>query len=192
MKRKVILILGCLLVLAGLALVPVSRHWEKQNAAGARDTAMELLSRMPETTRGLPHTRQNSTMPVLQLEGVDYAAVLEVPLFDAVLPVAAGWDAGALRRQPCRYYGSPWDNTLVIGGADGKGQLDFITRIDVGTQVLITDMTGAQFAYRVRTVERASKADTDTLLGEDGLTLFARNSYGLEYVILRCTPETGE
>ena len=192
MKRKLVLILGCVLFASGVAAALFSQIWGRQNGANAREAAQQLLSRMPQTTRGLPHTRQNTAMPVLQLEGMDYVAVLEVPRFDKVLPVANQWNSGELRRQPCRYYGSAWDNTLVIGGSDGKGQLDFITRIDVGTQVFVTDMTGARFAYRVREVERAKKADADTLLAEDGLTLFARNSYGLEYVILRCAPETGE
>ena len=191
MKRKVILILGCLLVLTGLALALVSQFLGTQNATKARETAMQLLARMPKTTQGLPHTRQNTVMPVLELKGVDHAAVLEAPQYDVVLPVANGWDRNMLRRQPCRYYGSAYDNTLVIGGSDGKGQLDFVTRIDVGTQVLITDMTGAQFTYRVQVVERSSQANADTLCTEEGLTLFARNSYGLEYVIVRCTPLSG-
>ena len=191
MKRKVILILGCLLVLAGLALALVSQMVGKQDAVKARERAMQLLSRIPKTTRGLPHTRQNTVMPVLQLDGVDHVAVLEVPMFDVVLPVVNGWDRSMLRRQPCRYYGSAYDNTLVIGGSDGEGQLAFVSRIDVGMQVLVTDMTGVQFAYRVRVVERSSQADADTLCTEEGLTLFARNSYGLEYVIVRCTPVSG-
>ena len=190
MKRKAVLILGCVLFAAGVAAAVFSYITAGQNGAKARATATELLSRMPQMTQGLPHTRQNSAMAALELDGTDYVAVLEVPAFDAVLPVAKDWNSGALRRQPCRYYGTAWENSLVIGGSDGNGQLDFITRIDVGTQVLVTDMTGARFAYRVRTVERARKADADTLVSEEGLTLFARNSYGLEYVILRCTPET--
>lgn len=190
MKRKAVLILGCVLLAAGVAVAVLSHVVAGQNGAKARATATELLSRMPQMTQGLPYTRQNSAMPALELDGTDYVAVLEVPAFDTVLPVAQEWNSSVINRRPCRYYGTVWENTLVIGGSDSKGQLDFVAHIDVGTQVLITDMTGARFAYRVRTVERAKKADAETLLSEEGLTLFARNSYGLEYVILRCTPET--
>lgn len=189
MKRKWILIPGCLLMLTGVALVIFSHIRVQQNAASARETAAQLLGRMPQTTVGIAGIRQNSTMPVLQLEGVDYVAVLEVPQYDVKLPVAGKWQNDALERQSCRYYGSAYNGTLVIGGSDRKGQLDFAGRIDVGAKITVTDMTGAVFSYRVRLVERSDRADAGVLLSEDDLTLFVRNSYGLEYILIRCTTD---
>ena len=88
---------------------------------------------------------------------------------------------------PCRFWGSVYDSSLVIGGADQQGQFDFCDQIDIGNAVIITDMTGAAFSYTVACVERAARADADWLLSEDyDLTIFAKDAFSLEYLAVRC------
>ena len=51
----------------------------------------------------------------------------------------------------------------------------------------MTDMTGAQFNYSVASIRRADAAPTEMLLDGSGeLTLFVRDSYSLQYIIVRC------
>ena len=106
------------------------------------------------------------------------------------LPVAGSWDAGKVNSYPCRFWGTVYDGSLIVGGADQPGQFAGFDRIFDGSAVTVTDMTGAEFSYVVDRVERSKSAQAEVLMaGEADLTLFARDAYSLEYVILRCVEE---
>ena len=53
--------------------------------------------------------------------------------------------------------------------------------------VIVTDMTGVQFAYTVTGVDRAKHAETQWLTEEGcDLTLFCHDIYAMEYIAVRC------
>ena len=189
MKKRlnIPLLLGIVLILISLCFVGFSlikNHTENQNA---QKIVSEIVAFLPPITPGSTEERFDNTMPALQLYGQDYLALLEVPGQDICLPVAAGWDAGKLSSAPRHYFGSAYNNSLIIGGSDRSGQLDFCVRSDVGQTVTVTDMTGARFSYRIVKIERASDVDAARLMdGNPGLTLFTKDSSTFDYIILRC------
>lgn len=80
-----------------------------------------------------------------------------------------------------------YDNSLVIGGADHPTQFGFCAEIQHGTAISVTDMAGAQFSYTVSRIDRAKHAETSWLQsGEYDLSLFCRDTYSLEYIVVRC------
>ena len=88
---------------------------------------------------------------------------------------------------PCRFHGSVYDGTLVIGGYDQVGQFDFFDRINPGAHIYVTDMTGTEFEYHVVRIDRAKEINAEKLMNQNaGLTLFVRNRYSMEYLIVRC------
>ena len=113
--------------------------------------------------------------------------MLELPAIGLTLPVADAWDSGDLYAGPRRFFGSAYDRSLVIGGADQEGQFAFCSKVDIGAMLTVTDMTGAQFHYTVTRVDRAEHAETAWLTqpGHD-LTLFCRAAYSMEYIAVRC------
>lgn len=188
-KRKfpLLLVLGICLILFSISMVLV---FQIRMHLGVQHSQM-ILSRMeqilPERTTGVPGSYLTSAMPVLEIEDADYVAMLEVPSFDVALPVADRWDSNDLSRSPCRFFGSAYDNTLIIGGADALQQFGFCDKIEHGAQIIITDMTGAQFTYTVSRVDRAKHAETQWLMNSDyALTLFCHDIYSIEYVAVRC------
>lgn len=188
MKRNWILrILGILLILlsAGILLVSLG------NAANARKEAAQIVDQiqigLPERTAGMQDTYSAMGMPVYQVNGKDFSAVIEIPAFGVKLPVFDRWDPETVRRYPCRFAGTVYDGTLVIGGADQQGQFDFLDQLEIGTVITVTDMTGAVFTYTVDRVGRSRTAEAEKLMdsGVD-LTLFVRDAYSLEYILVRC------
>jgi len=126
-------------------------------------------------------------MPALELHGADFIALLEIPAYGLKLPVCSMWDKEAVMSYPCRFYGSTYDGTLIVGGYDQAGQFDFFDRIQDGAAVTVTDMTGSTFSYAVALVERSDSAQAEILLDDTAdLTLFVRDAQGLEYILLRC------
>lgn len=188
-KRRLSLVffLGAGLILCGLCLALV---FGLRVSAGSRHSPMVVSSIeqvLPEKTQGIPELYPNSGMPVLEIDGTDYVALLEIPAFGLTLPVADQWDRLKLSQSPARFWGSAYDHTLVIGGTDSAQQFGFCDKIEHGTLVILTDMTGAQFAYTVTDIDRAKHAETHWLTDADcDLTLFCHDLYAMEYLAVRC------
>lgn len=188
-KRKfpLFLVLGICLILLSISMVLVFQirmHLGVQHSQIILSSMEQIL---PERTTGVPGSYLTSAMPVLEIEDEDYVAMLEVPSFDVALPVADRWDSNNLSRSPCRFFGSAYDKTLIIGGADYPLQFGFCDEIEHGVVITITDMTGAQFSYSVSRIDRAKHAETQWLQNEEyDLTLFCRSAYSMEYIAVRC------
>ncbi len=185
-KRKlpIIFILGVILVLVSILITIVFFHQMYYKTKKFEETVLKLKAVLPENPS---EVILDPSMPVLELEGVDYAALLEIPSMSVALPVANEWKSSILPNVPSRFYGYANDGTLVIGGADFPGQFDFCNKIEHGTHVTVTDMTGKKFTYTVCDVNRSKKAETDWLADTKyDLTLFCRDMYSFEYIAVRC------
>lgn len=188
-KRKFspLTLVGVLLILISAVLAITLYLQSYFGAVESEEIVKRMEELLPDRSNGASVVYPNPNMPVLEIEDIDYVAMIEVPSFDIVLPVANDWD-GDLASSPDRFCGSVYDNTMVIGGADTDGQFSFCDRIEVGATITVTDMAGAQFRYRVTLVERSDTAEKEWLVSsEHSLTLFCRDAYSTEYVAVRCS-----
>ena len=179
-KRRIVwIVLGAVFLAAAVALC---LQWIISSRAGVADrqaTLAFLESVLPPETAGIRDNRAEVTMAALSVDGTDYVAIVEVPRFEVKLPVADGWDTRRVKHVPCRFSGSVYDGTMVIGGVDTAEQFAFVSSADVGDEVRLTAMTGEVFTYRVKSVRHAKNADAETLSSGDGdLTLFAKTRPG--------------
>ena len=161
-KRKfpLFLVLGICLILLSISMVLVFQIRMHLGAQHSQTILSSIEQILPERTAGIPGSYLSSAMPVLEIEDADYVAMLEVPSFD---------------------------NSLIIGGTDAPRQFGFCDKIEHGAQIIITDMTGAQFTYTVSKVDRAKRAETQWLMDSDyELTLFCHDVYSMEYIAVRC------
>ena len=172
---------GSLLLL--LFLQVRTRQTERKNA----QTVQLMESILTDRREGSIDLEREPEMPVLELNGEDHIALLEIPAYGLKLPVRAAWDKSKVAQQPCRFYGSAYHGNLVIGGYDQAGQFDFFDRIQDGSPITVTDMTGCVFSYVVSRVERSDSAEAEKLMDDEAeLSLFVRDAQLLEYIILRC------
>lgn len=179
--------LGALLILVSLTLMIAFQIRVHVGSAKSQEVVAKMNELLPERSAGIPEIYPNFNMPILEIDGTDYVAMLEIPAFNITLPVADKWNKDKLFNSPARFYGSAYDHTLVIGGADNVQQFSFCDKIDHETVVTVIDMTGAQFSYTVRRVDRSQKAESKWLLNTDyDLTLFCRDTYSMEYIAVRC------
>lgn len=188
-KRKISLplVLGGALILCSLCLVVFFQIRVHTGYRKNQQAVTQIRALLPEKTLGVAGTNPEISMPVLEIGGKDYAAILEIPAYGITLPVADRWDTKALVSVPARFSGSVYDGSLVIGGNDHARQFAFCDKIENGTLVTVTDMTGAQFTYAVSRVDRAKHAKAQWLQEENAdLTLFCRDMYTMEYVAARC------
>lgn len=181
--QKVLTLAGILLILASAGLLLFSTVQGRQ----AQKILEQIRQRLPQRITGYEGIYTDTDMPVLSLEGTDYVGILDLPGYGVQLPVGSVWETGKLTTHPCRFWGSAYDGTLVIGGSGDKGQLDFCGKVNQGDRIRFTDMTGAEFDYQVTWVDRSKSAEGSWLMKEQyDLTLFARDPYSLQYIAVRC------
>ena len=189
MKRRanLFLVIGCLLVAGSLALLAYSRIHSAQAQKRNAEVVAQITTILPGRIDGVMESYSNMEMPAMQIGGEDYIGLLEIPAFGLTLPIGSSWDAGKVTSYPCRFWGTVYDGSLVVGGADQTGQLDCLDQIWDGGVVTVTDMTGSVFRYMVSRVERSKSAQAEVLLDDAAdLSLFVRDAYNLEYIIVRC------
>ena len=76
---------------------------------------------------------------------------------------------------------------MQIGGTSQKGQYDFYRDISVGDSLFFTDMEGNRYSYEVKDIRYEDDADQSTLdFEEASLTLFIKNVYAFEYIVVNC------
>lgn len=188
-KRKfpILLVLGAMLVFVSFALVIASQIRVHIGAVKSQDVVAKMNELLPERNAGIPELYPDPNMPVLEIDETDYVALIEIPALNVALPVADKWNSDNLFDTPARFYGSAYDHTMVIGGGDYAHQFSFCDKIDNGTYITVTDMTGTQFTYTVSRVDRSKSAESQWLVSEDyDLTLFCQDHYSTGYIAVRC------
>lgn len=180
-------ILGVLLILSSLGFLIFTQLQAVSSQKKTTTLCAQIEALLPQRTSGMAGSYSNPEMPILQLQGDDFIGLVEVSAFGLKLPIGSEWDTSKLTAYPCRLYGSVYNSTLILGGSDQAGQFDFFKNTDLGCVVTVTDMTGAEYTYTVFRVDRSKTADADKLMDQGSdLTLYVRDRYSMDYIILRC------
>ena len=183
--NRICLFAGIGLLVVAAAMLLLWQSGIRTSAEAASDCVQTIRALLPEPRSAVPEERLDNAMPVLSIDGTDYAGILEFPRYGSVLPVCAGW--GDVSKYPCRLGGSIYDRTIQIGGTSQKGQYDFYREISVGDSLFFTDMEGNRYGYEVTDIRYEKHADQTALGRKDAaLTLFVKNVYAFEYIILFC------
>ena len=190
-NKKITIILSCigvLLILAAGALVLSTYLGGKRAHTNAKEIVSKMYSLMPDIKNGAPDDRSNVTMPMLEIGGENFVGIIEVPDFEKTLPIYGKWEPSSVTSYPCRYMGSAYDGSLIIGGSDNEGQFDFVKTISNGNNVFVTDTTGLRYKYAVTDINRTNDVSTENLTSQKAdLILFARNTYSRDYTVIYCT-----
>ena len=183
-KKSLIIIGSCLLV-ASIVLLCVWQWNIHTYEQKAREYVKVIKELVPQSQENVPAERRDNAMSTLDIDGIDFVGILEIPQHESILPVGADW--GNSSKYPCRFSGSVYDRTICIGATSQKGQYDFYRDISVGDNVLFTDMEGNRYSYAVTDICYENNADQTTLQQKEAsLTLFIKNVYAFEYIIIYC------
>jgi len=162
--------------------VSVAKGWEN-------GTDLQLNEADASAQKEIPDYILNPKMdmPVMQVEDRDYIGILEIPTYELELPVISMWSYSALKESPCRYSGSAYTNNMVIAGHNYRSHFNCLSDLEVGEQVVFTDMDGNVFVYEILNREILHETDVEGMQeGDWDLTLFTCTSDGIYRVIVRC------
>ena len=191
-RRKlsaICLILGAALVITAGVAFAAEHFSEKQAKKDAAVILQQTVALLPQRTDRVPQERGNNAMASMEMDGVNVAGVVEVPKYGLQLPLASAWDTGLVVSMPCRFGGSIYDSSLIIGAVDSEGQFSFASRMEVGDTIVLTDMEGGRYTYRVEAIQHSKHAGRSKLeAGDYALTIFVKDSQNNQYLLIRCQP----
>ena len=186
LKSKWVILFGILFISCGLLLLVFTQISVNSVEKHSKEILSQIEGILLEKTGGTVDDFSYMQMPAVEIDNEDIIGVIEFKSFGVSLPIGDKWENKKSVSYPKRFSGSVYDNSLIIGGYDCKGQFDCLEKLDIGNRITVTDMTGAQFDYEVKGIERKKSADVDILKEKTSdLTLFVRDSKSLDYIIVR-------
>lgn len=180
----IFLILGILLLLAALLTVGLTHYFKSQN--NPAEILGGLKELIPEPIAAYPENKGDMQMPVIEYNNTDYIGIIEIPQYSRSLPVCSEWNKYTVNALPCRYSGSIYDSSLVIGGSDEEGQFDFSKLISVGDSIFFTDVSGARFSLKISSIEITGDIPDFSKVESFDLAVFITNTSALDYTVIYC------
>lgn len=186
----VAVVIGTVLIIASASLVTI-HHFSQINAEKqAQEIVAEMKALIPEVSVGIPDGRTDIGMPVMQISGEDFIGYIEIPTHNKALPIHNKWNKYKAANFPCKFAGSMYDGTLVIGTVENAGQLDIAKTIAGGEPINIVDVTGLKYTYAVTDIYKTKDVSAEALSEINAeLIIFVRSSFVKDYVVISC--ETG-
>ena len=208
MRRRIgaaLLIFGALLLLAsgGAALLHARQDEQAGRTARQAVTALQQLTESPAETQetgGAPLSASPAPAPqetakpaAVEWDGESYIGVLRIPSLGLELPVMEDWSYARLKIAPCRQFGSAAGGDLVIAAHNYKTHFERLKELQEGDGITFTDLSGAEYAYRVDRVENVQPQDVAAVT-ESGaaLTLYTCTPGGKTRVAVYCSAVEGE
>lgn len=193
---------ACMLVavamLAAAGWMIYRNHAEESMAGDSAEQALyallaemqaESLTAEPvpqQTTEPLRMEIELPEMPVMEIDGQEYIGYLEMPTIDVKLPVMSDWSYPKLRIAPCRYWGSAYDDSMIIMAHNYDRHFGRISTLEIGAPVQFVDATGNIYKYVVAKHEILEPGDVEGMTAEEwDLTLFTCTYGGASRVTVR-------
>lgn len=186
-KRGSICICIGILLLSAALLLTIYNLWDANRAGlAAQSVQARLEAALPDTPPNLG-TSAEREMPAVTVDGYRYVGVIEVPAENIKLPVMEECDMERLKIAPCRYFGSVYQNNMVIAGHNYSTHFSPLKWLSLGSEVIFTDAEGNQYHYTAATVESLQPTQAEALVtGDWDLTLFTCNTGGQTRCVIRC------
>lgn len=177
-------VLGIALLLCALQLLILNSE-ENRIARESADSALKALQSevvsIPPTTDAAASdsvpTPLSPEMPVKVIDGYEYIGWLSIPALELELPVMAALDYERLDFAPCRQSGSSRLDNLVIAAHNYASHFGSLPEIQLGAEILFTDMDGIENRYILASLETIPPDASDMVLNSE---------YAL--VLYTCTP----
>lgn len=180
MKRisKILIICGILSILTAISLIVINKY-EDYEAGILSDN---VISKIEENIITINKEEEKT----LEIDGNNYLGIIEIPRLNLRLPVMSEFSYDKLRISPCIYYGSITNNDLIICAHSYASHFGYLSMLEQGDIILITDINNNVYAYEVLVKEVLDSKSVSEMINNDfDLTLYTCSSSGLERITIR-------
>jgi len=164
-------IVGCVLVVAGIAMVVAAgllhsyNQVEDQNAGLEASVALAqaraVILEAPVTPLATDTAQEPAALPSAEVYGYPCVGILEIPALGVELPILDDWDYERLTVAPCRQDGAPQTSDFVIAGHNYTSHFGGLANLQIGDEILFTALDGTVWRYQVSRVETVSAYAVD-------------------------------
>ena len=132
-------------------------------------------------------TEEDKKMTEVEIDGNLYIGYLSIPALNIELPIMSDWSYAQLQIAPCRYHGSIRGEDLVLMAHNYRSHFGYINRLELGDQVIFTDMDGKTTVYTVVGQDILDPSAVEVITaGEYDLTLFTCTYGGASRITVYC------
>lgn len=187
--------IGKKLIIIGISLIIVSsilsiHNIYEENKAGKNSIAVlnNMKDTIVENVQNINNEiEKENTMQTININGYDYIGTITIPSLNLELPIMSEYDYDRLKISPCRYYGSIYTNDLIICAHSYKTHFKYISNLNQGDKIIITDTLGINYIYEVLEIEILNPTDVSKMIdNEFDLTLYTCTNDGLKRITVRC------
>ena len=164
----------------------------KNNSVALLQTLYEDLPKMKPAvstqTKILDDTfNPQMDMPTKFVGDKAYIGVLEIPELSLSLPIMEDWSYPDLKISPCRYYGSAYQDNMVLMAHNYQSHFGKLKTLFLGAWIIFTDVDGNIFTYQVASIEIYNPLQVEEMIsGEWDLKLFTCTIGGKSRITICC------
>lgn len=182
-KTKFIVFLGIVLIISAVGFASYN-FYEDWAAGKAAQLSLEKVKAEIQTDESEnPEFEKDEA----EINGQFYIGILDIQKFQLSLPIKASCNENDLKTSPGRYSGSLDAGNLIIAGHNYSNHFGYIGNLQIGDEVVFTDMHGRRFVYAVSSIEMIDGNDSERMLeGDWELSLFTCTLEGSDRITIRC------
>ena len=183
--------LGVACLLSSVGFIAYNRWEDKTAAATAQSLLEDVQSLIHEKQPEQPLPNDTEILPAematVAVENYDCIGILSVPVLDLELPVLSEWSYAKLKKAPCHYYGTCYEENFVIAAHNYKSHFGRLSELQAGDLIVFTDAYGVDHHYEVVLLETLPKEATKEMIaGGFDLSLYTCTTGGNSRVTVRC------
>lgn len=170
----------CLLLAVGLSAY--NFYYDYSLSTNSNNELQELKANIEEKVTFL---ESNKEMDVVVQDGHSYIGFITIEPIGIELPVLYEYSYDLMSIAPTRYQGSYYDS-LIICAHNTSSHFGKIGKLNVGDEIVFTDVNNNIYKYRVELIEILEKDDFEKMKNSDyDLTLFTCTLDGQKRVTVR-------
>ena len=182
---KYLIILGILCILLSITLYIKNKYQELDTGKKSKEMLDIIETKINVSDK--EEIKSNTEDLVLNISGYDYIGVISIPSLNIKLPIMRETDYDRLAISPCKYYGNINTNDLVLCAHDYVNQFGKISNLKEDDIVIITDVLGNNYVYKVVLTEELNPTDiTNMIESPFDLTLYTCSYGALKRITVRC------
>lgn len=182
---KYLIILGILCILLSITLYIKNKYQELDTGKKSKEILDIIETKINVNDK--EEIKSNTEDLVLNISGYDYIGVISIPSLNIKLPIMRETDYDRLAISPCKYYGNINTNDLVLCAHDYVNQFGKISNLKEDDIVIITDVLGNNYVYKVVLTEELNPTDITNMIDSPfDLTLYTCSYGALKRITVRC------
>lgn len=199
-KGTILMVTGLLLIAAALFLTLFNIYDSKRAGQESEQVVGQIIGKIEQAQQEkqeqseagvdvTPDYELDSAieMPSVKVEEFRYIGLLEIPALNRQLPIMAECTDRGLRKAPCCYTGSVYEDSMVIAGHNYLSHFAGLRGLPLGSEVYFTDMEGNIFQYTIEWIEVLQPDQVEEMTSGDwDLTLFTCTYGGQTRHAIRC------